>query len=113
MIFGYHSSVSNESEMGTGRGTKRSCFSGSFGRIRDAISIGDLVKFQVRRWIVESKSPDDGKRMLHGCVYARKSGSGRVEGIGKRKRSHNRRNLFRARKCRCDDGIRAIGGRAI
>ncbi len=113
MIFGHHRSVSNESRMGTRRGTKRSCFSGSFGRIRDAISIGDLAKFQVRRWTVESKSPDDGTRMLHGCVYERKTGSGRVEGIGKLIRSHSRRNLFRARECRCDDGIRAIGGRAI
>ena len=113
MIFWYHRSVSNESIMGTGRGTKRSCFFSSFHRVRDAISIGDLAEFQVRRWTVESKSPDDVKRMLHGCVFARKTDSGRVEGIGKLRRSHSRRNLFRARDCRCDDGIRAVGGRAI
>jgi len=88
-------------------------FSGSFGRIRDAIAIGYLAKFQVRRWTIESKSPDNGTRMLHGCAYARKASSGRVDGIGKLKRGHIRRNLFRARESRCDYGIRATGGRTI
>jgi hypothetical protein len=39
VVFGKNRSVSDESRMGTGRGTKNSCFSGSFGMVKDAISI--------------------------------------------------------------------------
>ncbi len=90
MRFGKYRSVRNESRMEAGRGTLCCCFSGSFGRGIDDISIGYVVKFQVWRWNVESKSYDYGTRLVHECVYARKIGSGRVEGSRKLKRSHIR-----------------------
>ncbi len=88
--FGKYRSVSNESRMGGSKWTKWSCFSGSFDRGIDDISIGYMAKFQVWRWTVESRSYDYGTRLVHGCVYARKTCSGRVEGSRKLKMSRIR-----------------------
>ena len=88
--FGKYRSVSNESRMGAGRGTKCSYFSGSFGKRIYDISIGYEAKFQVWRWNAESRSSDDGTRFVHGCVYALKTGNDKVEGSRKLKRSHIR-----------------------
>jgi hypothetical protein len=76
------------------------------------MAIGYLAKFQVLRWTVESRSPEDGTRVSHGRAYARKTGGGRVEVIGKLKRSHGHRKLFGARECRRNYEIRTADGRA-
>jgi hypothetical protein len=90
VIFRKYRSVSNESRMEAGRGIKCCCFSGSFGRGIDDISIGYVAKFQVWRWTLEYRSPDNGMMLSYGCVYARKTCSAKIEGSRKLKRSHTR-----------------------
>ena len=63
---------------------------GNFNIGIDDISIGYVAKFQVWRWTVECRSSDYVTRLVHECVYARKTCSGKVEGSRKLKRSHNR-----------------------
>jgi hypothetical protein len=58
--FGKYRSVSNESRTEASRGTKCCCFSGSFGRGIDDISIEYVAKLQVWMWTVESRSSDYG-----------------------------------------------------
>ncbi len=58
--------------------------------IIDDILIGYLPEFQVWRWSVEYRSPDNGTMLSYGCVYARKTCSAKIERSRKLKRSHTR-----------------------